>query len=127
MRPSRSIAVALLAPLAVLAACSGDTAPRTPKNIIVQAGTDRTFQPREITISRGDTVTWVMSTVPHNVIFQQEGDSATYYGGKSSTAGAPTNVPRTISASASRVFTTRGTFEYRCSIHSGMNGEITVQ
>lgn len=127
MRPTRSL-VLVAAAIVAVAACSGDvTNLRAASNLVVQAGVDRTFQPHELTISRGDTVTWVMASVPHNVIFQREGDSATYYGGSTSTAGAPENIPRTINASASRVFTTRGKFEYRCAIHSGMRGEITVQ
>jgi plastocyanin len=51
--------------------------------------------------------------VQHNVTF----DAA---------AGAPANIADRTSGGDSRTFMTAGIFDYQCTIHPGMNGQVTV-
>jgi plastocyanin len=74
-----------------------------------------TFSPSNVTIGVGGTVTWQFSGARHNVTFR---------------ATAPTggNIPdQEAGTSASRTFTTAGTYDYECTRHSGMTGRVTVQ
>jgi plastocyanin len=98
------------------------------RTLPVQATPALAFNPAQITISPGDSVTFVFGSVAHNVTFQQESqDAAAYYAGRTSSRGAPTNIPTTANAAVVRVFPTVGSFEYRCSIHPGMLGEVKAR
>ena len=76
-----------------------------------------TFQPAELTISAGTTVTWTNEdNVGHTVT--------------AGTRGSPTglfdeNVP--AGESFSFTFEETGTYEYYCSIHPGMDGTVIVE
>ena len=73
------------------------------------------FNPSGVTIARSGTVTWTNNSgVQHNVTFDPK-------------SGVPSNVPNMTQGSASRSFTVAGTFPYRCTNHTGMSGQITVQ
>lgn len=105
---------------------SGDTSPPTPtgSNKTVEVYTiEQTFSSDLVTISVGDTVRWnfnkAQDGLGHNVRFSPR------------PPGTPTDIgtaanPET-SGSVSRVFTTRGTFDYVCDLHGGMTGEVVVQ
>lgn len=68
------------------------------------------FVPASITIPRGTTVTWTQEdSVPHTV-------TGTGFDSGSLSQGE----------TFSYTFNERGTFNYACSIHSGMSGTITV-
>ena len=84
-----------------------------PATAAVTASAGNQFQPSQVTIARGGTVTWTFAAL-HNVTFQ-------------SGNGVPANIPNTSSGSVSRTFTTAGTFNYTCTIHPGMNGSVVVQ
>jgi plastocyanin len=86
---------------------SGSTATVTTPNA--------TFNPSDITIPAGGSVTWRFSEARHNVTFQ---------------ASAPTggNVPdQDPGTSVSRTFAVAGTYNYSCTRHSGMTGRVIVQ
>ena len=70
-----------------------------------------TFDPSTVVIGRGGSVTWTF-TMQHNVTF--EGSSA------------PASIPNTSTGSVSRTFPNVGTFEYDCTLHSGMSGRVIV-
>lgn len=111
------------------AACSGGAT--TPSESLsahnpVQATADLQFTPKEFTISVGDSVTFVFGPVTHSVEFQKGEELRAYYGGASS-AGAPASIAASTKSSAVRTFPSKGSFKYRCTIHAGMQGEITVQ
>jgi plastocyanin len=73
------------------------------------------FNPSEVTIPTGGSVTWQFSEARHNVTFQ----------GAAPTGG---NIPdQDPGTSASRAFTAAGTYDYVCTRHSGMTGRVTVQ
>jgi plastocyanin len=82
---------------------------------VAASGTSNVFTPANVAIARGGTVTWTFGAIPHNVIF----------GGQ---AGAPPNIG-TLSDNpgVTRTFNTAGNFDYTCSLHSGMNGNVVVQ
>lgn len=77
--------------------------------------TNNNFSPGSVTIRTGSVVTWTWNSgnIAHNVNF----------GGA---AGAPTNIPNTSSGSVDRTFDQAGVFSYRCTLHAGMTGAITV-
>ncbi|MEP7383777.1 MAG: Ig-like domain-containing protein [Gemmatimonadota bacterium] len=86
-----------------------------PNAVTVVAGSATTdFTPASVAIARAGTVTWTFGVLIHNVEFQ---------GG----TGAPSNIPNSSNLSVARTFATAGTFNYLCSLHSGMNGTIQVQ
>jgi len=70
------------------------------------------FNPTVVNLTRGGVVTWVWptDTVLHNVTFSDPAISS------------PTQAVGTHTA----VFTDPGTFSYRCTLHSGMNGSVVV-
>lgn len=69
------------------------------------------FNPKSLTIRRGDTVTWQWRdrVVPHNVTFK----------------GFHSRTQRT--GSYSHRFTKAGTYTYHCTIHLGMTAKVVVK
>lgn len=70
-----------------------------------------TFAPGSLTVAPGTSVTW------------SNHDSVTH----TSASGSLWSATMPPGESFSRTFSERGTFSYRCTIHPGMNGTITVQ
>jgi plastocyanin len=116
--------------LLVASACSGggSTAPATntgngtgtgtgtsqvPANTVI-ARTGNNFDPPSLTVTVGTTVSFTFESVGHNVAFD-------------AVNGRPADIPTTANSTVTRAFGTAGTFTYRCTIHSGMNGTIVVQ
>jgi len=85
-----------------------------PNAASVSTSSGNVFVPRESDIAVGGSVTWQFVGVGHNVTFS------------SGVAGAPTTIPTTTNATISRTFNVAGTYEYNCTIHSGMNGTVFV-
>ena len=85
--------------------------PVAAANVAVQGSA---FSPTQVDITSGGSVTWTFQDViEHNVTFE--------------TAGAPSNTGNQSSgATATRTFTTAGTYPYHCSIHSSMQGTVVV-
>lgn len=73
------------------------------------------FAPATITVTVGDTVSWVFSGATHNVTF-----------GLSTPPGGdiPDQPPPSL---VSRVFTTAGQYTYDCTRHANMRGTVIVQ
>lgn len=80
----------------------------------VNATTGLQFEPADVTITAGGTVTWNFAGTAHNVTF----NSAAPQGG---------NIATIANSSVSRTFATAGSYPYHCTIHGGMNGTVTVQ
>jgi plastocyanin len=75
---------------------------------------DIKFDPTQVTVKAGDTVTWVNDdSVGHDVT----GDDF-----KSGEPGAMQN-----GDTFEHTFDTAGTFDYVCSVHPGMDGSVTVE
>jgi len=79
----------------------------------VAATTQSQFEPPTVILARNGIVTWNFAML-HNVTW---------------TGAAPTggNIPDQATGSASRTFPTAGTYDYRCTLHAGMSGRVTVQ
>lgn len=118
-------------------ACAGEgaaapTAPFTPvtvapavpvasANVAMNSSDDgygsssNTFAPRDVYIVRNGTVSWSNGTgINHNVNF-------------AGAAGAPVNVANYSNGTQERAFPTSGTYNYNCTLHSGMSGVVRVQ
>lgn len=111
----------------VLCACGGDSGTSTPPKSTNQTwdvtASGLTFFPTIQPIAVGDTVRWTFyvnttDNLGHNVLFRPV------------TAGAPDDVPtdgkEIRSGSDFRVFKTAGEFNYVCSLHGSMTGQISV-
>jgi plastocyanin len=99
------------APNTTLSAGSGYVPGSTMANVSVSG---YAFSPDTLTIPVGVTVTWMNNDpVAHTV---------------TSSAMAPVFDSMDVQPGAafSFTFTTAGTFPYRCTIHAGMNGTVTV-
>jgi len=82
---------------------------------VTVATLNRIFNPSNVVIEPGNTVTWQFSESIHNVTFAGQAPS----GG---------NIPdQTPGNAVSRTFTTEGTYDYSCTYHSGMEGSVVVQ
>lgn len=108
-----------------LAACgsdssSGVTPPGSNKTVDIFTIGD-TFSPTYLPspLSVGDTVRWNFTGgsdgLGHNVRFNPR------------IAGAPADINVLKTGTASRVFTAKGTYDYVCDVHPGMNAQIVVQ
>jgi plastocyanin len=93
-----------------------------PSNSTQIAVKNNRFDPSSTTVSVGTTVTWTwdacagdgyggQTCVEHNVTFDGSG------------TGSATQSTGTYT----RAFSAAGTFTYRCTNHTGMNGQVTVQ
>ena len=85
----------------------------------VTATTAAAFTPQLMTITRGGatgTVTWTFEAVQHTVTWDSQPPGA-----------AVADIPASSNTTVARDFTVAGTYEYHCSIHSGMTGSLLVQ
>lgn len=71
------------------------------------------FDPPQVDIAVGGTVTFSFPALTHNVSF-------------AAVTGAPANIPNTTNANVARTFTTAGTFNYQCTLHGGMSATVVV-
>jgi plastocyanin len=105
---------------ASIVACSTSPDAKPSNNQTVDVFTvGDAFSPVFATVSAGDTVRWNFTGGSdgqgHNVRFTPV------------VTGAPADINVFKTGTASRVFATRGTFNYVCDVHPGMNGSVIVQ
>lgn len=111
---------------AVTTACSGGGGGSNGYNTPTGSGSNMTstgntidanpsiaFIPANLTVAAGTTVTFTFESVTHTVTF--------------TTAGAPADIPASSNTSVTRMFSTPGTYNFHCSIHTYMTGSVTVQ
>ncbi len=98
-------------PVVGSAAANGLGAPVTK----VTAQASNQFSPGNATVATGQVIQWTVASdsVPHNVTFDNDG---------SLTSPGSLGPGETWQVK----FTVAGTYAYRCTIHDGMNGQITV-
>jgi plastocyanin len=81
----------------------------------VTANASLQFAPGTITVGAGQIIQWTVApdSVPHNVTFDSNGTLTS---------------PATLGPGESWQvkFSVPGTYAYRCTIHDGMNGQVTV-
>jgi plastocyanin len=105
----------IAAAMALLAACgTSSSAAKTeapPSNVAVTVDI-RTiaFNPKSVTVHAGQTVAWKFDdgSIPHNVV------------------GTDWRSPDRTSGYYTHSFTASGTYSYRCTIHSNMDGQVVV-
>lgn len=112
LRSTRFFAFAVLAVGLSLASCGGgddsEAAPIEPGTVVLRPSS---FQPETLTIEAGETVTWKWrEKVSHNILGEGGIDKKVADNGK-----------------YTRTFEKKGTFDYRCEIHPGMDGSIVVE
>ncbi|MEO1592464.1 MAG: plastocyanin [Cyanobacteria bacterium J06632_22] len=120
----------MLAVVLVLGACLMVAAPANATDYEVKMGSDAgllVFEPATLTISAGDSVTWVNNKMaPHNVVF----DENNVPGGKA-VADELTHTQLTFAPGESydSTFTEPGEYSYFCAPHrgAGMVGKIIVE
>lgn len=113
MKAPRS--VILLAALMVAACAKGPTPaasrhlpPGTPVTVVIH---NFAFDPNPVTLPAGQTVVWRFDdgSIPHNV------------------AGDGWASPSQTSGDFAHTFVAPGTYQYHCTIHKGMDGQIVVR
>lgn len=86
--------------------------PVSAADTTVELTADNRFDPVDVTVSVGDTITFDWSGGFHNVVFDD-----------GPTSGAPVGIPNSWSTS----FDTPGTYQYICEVHApAMAGTVTV-
>ena len=107
----------LLAALGVAACSSGDSnepSGGAPMTATVQATPAIAFNPDDVSIKQGGTVTFQFGSLGHNVNF-------------AAVTGAPTDITGTnTNTTIPRIFNATGLFNYECTIHPGMAGVVRV-
>jgi plastocyanin len=81
--------------------------------VAVGPNSTNTFDPAQVDVAKGGTVTFNWNGVTHNVNWDSPPAQVANIGDRSSGS-----VPVT--------FGTSGTYNYHCSLHPGMNGVVTV-
>jgi plastocyanin len=105
---------AVAAALVVLSGCAGSSpappeAPPPAAAAIVDIR-NVAFNPKSVTVHSGATVAWKFDdgSTPHNVV------------------GSDWRSPDRTSGYYTHTFTEPGTYAYRCTIHSNMDGQVVV-
>lgn len=113
MSPRRAVLIA------VLAAALARSASAATFTVTVAPGFTNTFSPSSLTISVGDTVTWVWAAAGHS----------TTSGNPCTADGKWDSGVQNDPFSFSFTFTSAATYPYFCSLHCflGMTGQIIVQ
>ena len=113
-----SKSVATLAVAGILAACG---VAATPETALAQGGSQKIgmkslkFTPKKVTVKPGTKITFVWNeNVAHNIVFSKKGP-------KSPTLNKGVWIPD------AKALTAPGTYKYKCTLHPGMDGEITVK
>jgi plastocyanin len=120
MQMRHTALISLVTFVVAVAACSDDEPAAPDNDDVVDVYTPgEIFTPFTAEISVGGTVRFHMSRAPdgdgHNAIFSK------------AVPGAPPDINVVADTVVSRVFNTRGTFGYICTVHPGMVGEVVVQ
>ncbi len=129
----RSLSLAVAAIALVVGSLTIAAAPAAAADYEVKMGSDSgllVFEPANLTVKAGDTVTWVNNKMaPHNVIF----DDGSVPGGKDlATKVSHSQLTFAPGESYSTTFTAdmpAGEYSYYCAPHrgAGMVGKITVE
>ena len=99
--------------LAPGATTGGSTPTSGTGNSVQVIMTNRSYDPQQVTVKVGATVTWVNQDSPQHDVVADNGEFKSSLFDKGGTF--------------SFTFTKAGTYPYHCSIHPGMNGTVVVQ
>jgi plastocyanin len=110
--------------LVALAAISPALAAGGSVNIV-----DKTFDPPTITVGQGETVTWTVTKAigePHTVTSGKSSDADKGSLFDSSKSDPDLSKLKEVGGTFSFTFATAGTYDYFCTIHAGMTGQVIV-
>ncbi|SFL03729.1 plastocyanin [Halogranum rubrum] len=101
---------------------SGGSSGGMSKTVIVGPGNELVFDPAEVEVTPGSTITWVWESDNHNVVPESVPEGASWEG-----TGGDSEVFNT-GHEYSHTFETEGTYEYYCAPHqsAGMVGSVSV-
>jgi plastocyanin len=103
---------------AALAAC-GSEEPTGSANTPTVRMLATAFSPNDVSVAVGQTVRWVNeAATSHTITPEKPGQLGSW---------TEVSVPPQQNFTFSHTFTTAGTFNYRCAVHPGMNGKVTVR
>jgi plastocyanin len=90
------------------------------------------FEPAEVTVSTGETVTWTFESAGHNVYAYEGGPQVELPDGAEGFGSVPEDDQYAVNDSGAtfeHTFETTGTFQYSCVPHagSGMVGTVVVE
>lgn len=106
----------LLAGLFAVVACKS-TAQRAPSEVVTVTIHDYKFEPEKATVHEGDTVEWKNTdNVAHTATAAGDGQKPAFDSGSIGTG-----------ATWRYVAGTKGSYNYTCTIHPQMKGELVVQ
>ena len=117
-----ALLAALLLTFGILAGCGGSSTSATTSgggkagaasNAVQVIMANRSYDPQQVTVKVGDTVTWVNQDTPKHDVVADNGEFKSNLFDKGGTF--------------SFTFTKTGTYPYHCSIHPGMVGTVVVQ
>ena len=111
-----SLIHALAASVLLLSACSDSSGPDDVTTVTMNSAT---FSPSDVTISVGESVRWVNGQAIAHTITPANPQQAGVW--------AAQNVPATSGFAFQARMNTAGTFNYSCTLHSGMTGRVIVQ
>ena len=107
----RLFLAALLATSVVAAGCGGDDDSGSSSEAGVVLVKDNKFEPKNVTVSVGDTVTWKFEGASaHNVAFSNDDHSDLMKDGE-----------------YDKTFDEAGEYKYTCTVHAGMAGSVEVE
>lgn len=134
----RLTTLAVLAPIALFAACSSssksnvvgnDTTstnpPNPPGNAASVTIADFMYTPSSVTIAKGGSVTWINNGPSiHTVVSDSTAGSTTFNSGQIIAGNSATGA---AAGTFTVTFPTAGTYAYHCAIHPYMKGTVVVR
>ena len=90
---------------------------------------DKMFEPAEIVVAQGATVTWTVTKSigePHTVTSGKPADADKGAAFDSATGDADLTTLMDVGGAFSVTFDAAGVYDYFCTIHSGMAGQVVV-
>jgi plastocyanin len=119
--PKSGRVIKSIAALSIAGVLAAFGAAVTPETALAQGGSQKIgmkslkFTPKKVTVKPGTKITFVWNeNVAHNIVFAKKGP-------KSPTLNKGVWVPDAKALQAP------GTYKYKCTLHPGMDGEITVK
>jgi plastocyanin len=118
--------IALLAGVGAAALVAG--IPALAANPTVAAASGNHWNPNQVNIAPGETVTWSNSTsVAHNVCVAKPGDTPdATLGSCTEFRNGPPSMDWSVNPVNDHMFPTAGTYKFVCQMHSSMTGTVVV-
>jgi plastocyanin len=116
----------IVAAVAVVAALAISPVLAATINVTIN---DKQFEPAKVVVAQGDTVTWTVGksiNEPHTVTSGKSGETDAGSVFDSQKQDKDLTLLKAAGGTFSFTFDKAGTYEYFCTIHAGMSGEVVV-